>query len=70
MSERVVAVTKRPRREISGCGCFAIATTLSGLFSLIERFHCLSVTHTQRGWTLINIVEVYLMAKNGSEYLQ
>jgi hypothetical protein len=41
-----VAVTKRPRREISGRGCFAIATTRSGrFFSLIERFHCLGETH-------------------------
>jgi hypothetical protein len=49
MPERVVAVTKRPQREISGRGCFAIATTRSGLFfSLIERFHCLSVTYTVR----------------------
>jgi hypothetical protein len=30
LPERVVAVTKRPRREISGRGCFAIATTRSG----------------------------------------
>jgi hypothetical protein len=30
--ERVVAVTKRPRREISGRGCFAIVTTRSGCF--------------------------------------
>jgi hypothetical protein len=46
MPERVVAVTKRPQREISGHGCFATATTRSGsFFSLIERFHCLSVTY-------------------------
>jgi hypothetical protein len=32
MPERVVAVTKRQRREISGRGCFAIATTRSGCF--------------------------------------
>jgi hypothetical protein len=48
MPERVVAVTKR-RRKISGRGCLAIATTRSGLFfSLIERFHCLSVTYILR----------------------
>jgi hypothetical protein len=32
MPERAVAVTKRPQREISGRGCFAIATTRSGRF--------------------------------------
>jgi hypothetical protein len=32
LPERVVAVTKRPRREISGRGCFAFATMRSGCF--------------------------------------
>jgi hypothetical protein len=32
MPDRVVAVTKRPRREISGRCCFAIATTRSARF--------------------------------------
>jgi hypothetical protein len=45
--ERVVAVPKRPQREISGCGCLAFATTRSGsFFSLIERFCTLGVTYT------------------------
>jgi hypothetical protein len=32
LPERVVAVPKWPQREISGCGCFAFATTRSGRF--------------------------------------
>jgi hypothetical protein len=51
MPERVVAVTKLPQREISGRGCFAIATTRSGrFFPLIEHFHCLSVTYILHGF--------------------
>jgi hypothetical protein len=32
LPERVLAVLKRPQREISGCGCLPFATTRSGLF--------------------------------------
>jgi hypothetical protein len=39
LPKRVVAVTKLPRREMSGRECFAFATTRSGwFFLLIERF--------------------------------
>jgi hypothetical protein len=48
LPECVVAATKHSRREISGRGSFAFATTRSGgFFSLIERFRTLSVTYTQ-----------------------
>jgi hypothetical protein len=44
--ERVVAVTKRPRREISGRGCFAIATTRSGFFAHYAFLHFERNTYT------------------------
>jgi hypothetical protein len=47
LSERVVAVLKRPQREISGRGCFAFAKRVLVVFSLIERFRTLGVTYTQ-----------------------
>jgi hypothetical protein len=55
MPERIVVVTKRPRREISGRGCFAIATMHLGLFFSLERFHCLSIAYIP--YSLIKLMD-------------
>jgi hypothetical protein len=64
LPERVVAVTKRPRPEISGRGCFTFATTRSGFF-----FAHLAFSHFERNIYTMCSLNASITHSNCSTYI-